>query len=112
MFIVRFLLGSFLLFLNKVFSARPLPSVLARSSYEQKQFDDPCKFLKIYQFTSCPFCIKVRRAVIRMGLNIEYRQCESGEENYKYREELIREGGVLQVPCLRIEENGAVRWLY
>ena len=32
--------------------------------------------------------------------------------NPAYREELIKGGGRAQVPCLRIESNREVRWLY
>jgi glutathione S-transferase len=32
--------------------------------------------------------------------------------NPAYRKELIKGGGRAQVPCLRIESNEEVRWLY
>jgi len=32
--------------------------------------------------------------------------------NPAYRAELIKGGGRAQVPCLRIESKGEVRWLY
>ena len=32
--------------------------------------------------------------------------------NAEHRQTLLNEGGKIQVPCLRIEEDGQTRWLY
>ncbi len=65
--------------------------------------------LALYQFYACPFCIKTRRAIYKMNLNIETREAGYGE----YRTELETQGGKIQCPCLRIEEeNGEVTWMY
>lgn len=64
----------------------------------------------LYQFEACPFCVKVRRALKRMNLNVELRDTR---KNPAFEKELLAGGGQLQVPCLKIAEPGApVRWLY
>ena len=65
--------------------------------------------LSLYQYNYCPFCIITRRAIKRLGLNIEIRDTL---KEPKYRKELIAEGGMSQVPCLRIENNCSVEWMY
>lgn len=85
------------------------PKALERSPEEQAKVDEAVKSLKIYQFGGCPFCIKVRRVVHRLALPIEYRDATHGSP---HRDELEREGGKTQVPCLRIEEGDSVTWLY
>ena len=67
------------------------------------------RLYKLYQFKACPFCVKVRRAIKREGLNIETRDAKNNEQ---YRQELLEQGGKVKVPCLRIEKNGQVQWLY
>ena len=84
------------------------PSPVERSSDNQAVVDDAIKSLSLYQFYACPFCVKVRREMARLGLDIEVRDAQSG----LYREELQREGGQVQAPCLRIEEEGKVQWMY
>jgi len=53
--------------------------------------------------------VKVRRAIKRQGLSVETRDAKSNEQ---FRQELLEQGGKIKVPCLRIEENGQVTWLY
>ncbi|WP_086980700.1 glutathione S-transferase N-terminal domain-containing protein [Vibrio aphrogenes] len=65
--------------------------------------------LALYHFESCPYCQKVRRAMAELGLAIELRDTR---QTPAYREEQISGGGKGQVPCLRIEKEGQVTWLY
>jgi len=44
-----------------------------------------------------------------MGISMEYKNIHA---NAEYRTQLIAGGGKPQVPCLRIVQNDAVRWLY
>ena len=83
--------------------------LLAVTSDEQAQLDQQTSQFKLYQFKACPFCVKVRRAIKREGLNIETRDAKNNEQ---YRQELLEQGGKVKVPCLRIEKNGQVQWLY
>lgn len=108
--ILRYVLGKFVLLINFLWPVSRMPEVLTRSPEEQQRLNQICSRLKLYQFESCPFCVKVRRALKRLNLNIELRDAKN---NLEYRKELESQGGMIQVPCLRItEESGAVRWLY
>lgn len=81
---------------------------ITRSSENQAAADEATSNMALYQFYACPFCIKARRAIYKLNLNIETREAGYGA----YREELQAQGGKVQVPCLRIEENGEVTWMY
>jgi glutaredoxin len=106
MFIVRAILGALILFFNWVFT----PKSIKREATEQAEVDAQTQKLALYQYAACPFCVKVRRAMKRNGLNIETRDAKRSEQA---KEELVNGGGQLKVPCLRIEEdNGEVRWMY
>jgi glutathione S-transferase len=66
--------------------------------------------LSLYQFDGCPYCQRVRQAMLRLGLDIELRDVHAEP---RYRRELIEATGRGTVPCLRIEEGGGkVRWLH
>ena len=104
--IVRWFLGNRILFID--FSTTPRG--VKRSPEAQAQVDQQTRMLALYQFHACPFCVKVRRAMKRYGLNIELRDAKN---NAMYREELEQEGGRIKVPCLRItNDDGSVSWMY
>ena len=63
----------------------------------------------LYMHHLCYFCAKVEHAIGSMGLNIESKNIL---QNAAYREELVKEGGSQQVPCLRIEIAGQSQWMY
>jgi len=85
-------------------------SVVQRSPEEQRRVDAETARLALYHFTSCPYCIKVRRVIGRLDLCIELRDIR---KERGWADELVQKGGKGQVPCLRIEEpDGKVRWLY
>lgn len=106
MFIIRKFIGSIILFLNWVFT----PKGIKRDANAQKLIDNKTDKLKLYQFHACPFCVKVRRAMKRMSLNIETRDAKN---NQNYKSELVSEGGRHKVPCLKIEnKDGSVNWMY
>lgn len=63
----------------------------------------------LYQYASCPFCARVRAFLEREGIDIEIRDTLRDPEA---RRELVEGGGRATVPCLRIERDGDVRWLY
>jgi len=72
--------------------------------------DEATKRLSLYQFKTCPFCIKTRRAARRLSLNIDQLDAQHDQQA---REALLEGGGEIKVPCLRIEElSGEIRWLY
>lgn len=82
---------------------------MARSQEQQAEVAATCKNLSLYQFYACPFCIKVRRQIHQLNLPIEFRDIK---KNLEFRSELAENGGRVKVPCLRIEENGEVQWMY
>ncbi|MCV2403344.1 glutathione S-transferase N-terminal domain-containing protein [Marinomonas sp. C2222] len=82
---------------------------LKRSPEQQLEVNEQLKSLSLYQFSACPFCTKTRRAMHKLNLPIEKRNASIGSS---YRMELLEGGGKLKVPCLRIEENNKVSWLY
>ncbi|CAM3754643.1 glutaredoxin family protein [Vibrio aquimaris] len=102
---VRWLLGRLILLFNFIFS----PKGLKRSDQDQQAVDEKAKTLALYQFEACPFCVKVRRAMKRQSVNIELRDAKASSQ---YRKELELGGGRVKVPCLRIEIDGKVKWMY
>lgn len=65
--------------------------------------------LTLYQLPTCLFCWRVRFAAWRMKIRLPMMNVLL---NPVAHSELVNEGGKMQVPCLRIEEHGEVRWLY
>lgn len=85
------------------------PKGLQRSESEQAKAQAAMQGLSLYQFFACPFCTKVRRAIHKLNIDVEARDIN---KNSDYRQQLETGGGRVKTPCLRIEENGEVRWLY
>jgi len=86
------------------------PRGIKRDPDEQQRIDRQTEKLVMYQFFSCPFCIKTRRAIKRLSLNIETRDALRDAPS---RQQLLQGGGEIQVPCLRItREDNSVEWLY
>ncbi|CAM3985300.1 MULTISPECIES: glutathione S-transferase N-terminal domain-containing protein [Shewanella] len=104
MFIVRWVLGRIILFLNFVFTPKKRQRPLA----EQARVDEQTQGLALYQYAACPFCVKVRRAIRRQGLNIVTVDAKQDE----HQQTLVQQGGLAKVPCLRIEEAGETQWMY
>jgi len=107
--LIRLVLGALILFLDRVFA----PTPVRRPADKQAQLEAELRGLALYQFEACPFCVKVRRAMKRLDMPIELRDARKVPA---FGEELVREGGMMQVPCLRITEGGnsggKARWLY
>jgi glutathione S-transferase len=80
-----------------------------REAAAQAVVDQECQSLALYQFSTCPFCIKVRQEMRRLSLPIE--KCDA-QHNSTHREALLEGSGATQVPCLKITDaNGQTRWL-
>jgi glutathione S-transferase len=80
-----------------------------RTAEAQARIDAATRNMALYQFRACPFCVKVRHAMRRLGLNIELRDAR---KDPVHAAELRSEGGRYQVPCLRIENEDGIAWLY
>ena len=85
------------------------PKGVQRDAATQAVVDLQCHSLALYQFSTCPFCIKVRQEMRRLSLPIEKRDAQHNATN---RDELQQGSGATKVPCLKImEANGETRWL-
>lgn len=81
-----------------------------RTPAEQDKVEALSSGLALFQYALCPYCVRVRRAMRKRGLQLLQLDVIKNEEA---RTELVLGGGKLQVPCLRIEQdNGDVQWLY
>lgn len=86
------------------------PKGIERTPELQKQVDAECLNLALYQFKTCPFCVKVRREMRRLSLNIPLLDAQP---DGPIRGDLIRGGGKAMVPCLRITNaHGESEWMY
>jgi glutaredoxin len=85
------------------------PERIERSFEAQARVDEQAKGLSMYQFFACPFCVKARRAIHRLNIPIEYRNAQRPGQ---HRDDLTKFGGVIKVPCLRIEKDGEDQWMY
>ena len=102
---VRLVLGPFMLLWEAV--SRPEP--VQRTPEAQTLVERACGELALYQFPTCPFCIKVRKEMHRLALPIELRDARDDPD---HRAALEQGGGRVKVPCLRVPEAEAVRWIY
>ncbi|GAA3907975.1 glutaredoxin [Halomonas cibimaris] len=103
---VRLLLAPVMLVSEKLST----PKAVERSEAEQAKVDRACEKLALYQFRTCPFCIKVRKEMARLGLDIERRDAQLDPA---HKQALKEGGGRVKVPCLRIEnDDQSVEWLY
>ncbi|GMR15951.1 MAG: glutathione S-transferase N-terminal domain-containing protein [Gammaproteobacteria bacterium] len=104
--IIRLIIGPIILFVDKITT----PKGVKRPEDEQQKIDQEVNNLVLYQFKTCPFCIKVKRNNKRLSLNIETRDAQ---HNPTHRQELLQGGGQIKVPCLKIiDNNGKDNWMY
>jgi len=103
---IRWILGIIILVVEKVITPKPIQ----HDKEKQQRLDAEVQQYSLYQFRSCPFCVKVRLKLARLNLNIELRDAKNDQQ---HREDLNSQGGQIKVPCLRIsDENGKDQWLY
>lgn len=103
---VRIVVGPFLLLWERVTT----PKGIVRSVEAQSRLDALTRDMILYQYKTCPFCMKVRKAIAGRSLTIEKRDAQ---HDLNSRRELEQLGGQIKVPCLRITTaDGSQRWLY
>lgn len=104
--LIRLILGKLILLVDRTFP----PRRLHRSATGQAQAEALARRMALYQFEACPFCVKVRRAMLRMNIAVELRDAKDPRR----AQELLAGGGKLQVPCLKVSEDSAetARWIY
>jgi glutaredoxin len=85
------------------------PKGVQRDAAAQAAVDVQCQSLALYQFNTCPFCIKVRQEMRRLSLPIDKRDAQHNSAN---RDELLQGSGATKVPCLKITDSqGQALWL-
>jgi glutathione S-transferase len=81
-----------------------------REPEAQAAVDAETAKISLYHFGTCPYCVRVRRAIAKLQLNIELRNVRKERH---FAEELSERGGKATVPCLRLEnEDGSYEWMY
>jgi glutaredoxin len=103
---LRIILGPMMLLKEKL----TRPKGLVRAQAAQQSADLQCQSLALYQYKTCPFCMKVRQEISRLSLNIQRIDAQPPGAD---RDVLTREGGQTKVPCLKVTDDaGASQWLY
>jgi len=102
---VREGLGRFIVLVNYL----TRPTKIERPVRIQQEVDASAKTLSLYQFYACPFCVKTRRTIHRLNVPISFVDAQGNQQN---REDLLTGGGAIKVPCLRIDEDNKITWMY
>lgn len=103
---LRVILGPFMLLGEFV----TRPKAMSRPAPNQAEVDRQCASVVLYQYKTCPFCIKVRQEMRRLALNVQKRDAQ---QPGPIRDELVNGGGKAKVPCLKITDAaGRTEWLY
>jgi glutaredoxin len=103
---LRVILGPVMLLKEKL----TRPRGVVRPTAAQQSVDRACQNLALYQYQTCPFCIKVRQEISRLSLTI--RRVDAQPEGSD-RQALLSGGGKTKVPCLKITDaSGNDQWLY
>ncbi|VAW82282.1 Glutaredoxin [hydrothermal vent metagenome] len=104
--LIRIVVGPMLLLWDWLTS----PKGVQRPLQQQQRIDEKTQHLTLYQFKSCPFCIRVRRTIKQHSLNIETRDALRDSAS---RKQLLEGGGKIKVPCLKIQDaQGDITWMY
>jgi glutaredoxin len=83
---------------------------IKRNAELQEIANNKAKKIELYQFFACPFCIMTRRVIRRLNIKIITRDAQT--RGGVYRQEIQTETGKVQVPCLKITENGKITWMF
>ena len=86
------------------------PKGVVRVQAVQDAVNQQCKSLALYQFKTCPFCIRVRQEMSHLSLDIERIDAQHVGMG---RQALLKGGGQAKVPCLTVTDKaGKTEWLY
>lgn len=86
------------------------PPGIVRTPAGQEAVDQACRSLALYQYKTCPFCIKVRQEMRRLSLKVAL---VDAQPEGPARAALVQHGGQAKVPCLKITDGaGNSHWLY
>lgn len=105
--LLRLVLTPFMLISEKLTTPK---AEVNRTPEQQAAVDKETARLALYQFKACPFCVKVRKEMARLGLDIELRDAQHDQQ---HREALRNGGGKVKTPCLLItDDQGNEQWMY
>ena len=83
---------------------------MKRPAEEQRAVDEQCKNMTLYQYPTCPFCVRVKRNMKRLNLPIRLVDPRKDSEAMHLLE---KQGGKIQVPCLQlVDRQGQTTWMY
>ncbi len=103
---LRIILGPVMLLKEKLTS----PKGIVRPQAAQQNADLQCQSLALYQYKTCPFCMKERQEIGQLSLNIKRIDEQPPGAD---RDALTRKGGQTKVLCLKITDAaGKSQWLY
>ncbi len=103
---LRAVLGPALLLKEKL----TRPAGLKRTPAAQDEVSRQCSALVLYQYTTCPFCMKVRREMALLSLPIRRIDAQRPGPD---RAALQSQGGQAKVPCLKVTDtSGQSLWMY
>lgn len=103
---LRIVLGPFM----QMWEFLTRPKGVVRTPAAQQAVEKQCQSMVLYQFTTCPFCIKVRQEMRRLSLPIERRDAQHDQKN---KDDLLKGGGAVKVPCLKVTDaKGQTQWIY
>jgi len=64
---------------------------------------------QLFKTDLCGFCYRVRRWMEENGVDVPLRDINYDREAFQ---ELLKSSGRTTVPCLRIERDGGVEWMF
>jgi glutaredoxin len=103
---LRAVLGPILLLKEKLTT----PKGMVRTQPEQQEVNRQCQAMALYQYTTCPFCMKVRREMAVLSLPIQRIDAQHPGAD---RTALQTLGGQAKVPCLKVtDKSGQSLWMY
>ncbi|MGV6825457.1 MAG: glutaredoxin family protein [bacterium] len=101
---IRMIMGPFML----LWEWLATPKAPQRTQEDQAALDAMTSNMTLFQFKTCPFCIKTRIAMAKCGLNIRKQDAQFDNSA---RNQLLQATGKVQVPCLKIGEGSDAKWL-
>lgn len=82
---------------------------IQRPAETQRAVNQAVEHLVLYHFSSCPYCLRVRRAAHWLNIPLALRDIHI---DAVARAALVAGGGRQTVPCLYIDDDVQGTWLY
>lgn len=103
---LRAVLGPLLLLKEKLST----PKGVVRDQAAHEEVNRQCQALALYEYKTCPFCMKVRRELAALSLPIQRIDAQHPGPD---RTALQTQGGQAKVPCLKVTDtSGQSLWMY